>query len=78
MPQLEIRIATPAIGIGQFLKWAGIADTGGQSRFLIANGRVTVNGEIELRYGRRLVSGDRVRVDSDRDKEFLVVGGGEG
>jgi len=48
------------IRLGQFLKLAGIADSGGDARALIAAGEVTVNGEPETRRGRQLHPGDRV------------------
>jgi len=48
--------------LGAFLKWAQVADTGGQAKTLIRSGRVKVNGQVELRRGRTLVPGDRVEV----------------
>lgn len=54
--------ATTMIKLDQFLKWAGIAQTGGEAKLLIQSGEVTVNGTIETRRGRKLVNGDRVTV----------------
>uniref|UniRef100_UPI00195688E1 S4 domain-containing protein YaaA n=1 Tax=Desulforadius tongensis TaxID=1216062 RepID=UPI00195688E1 len=51
------------IKLDQFLKWAGIASTGGQSKMLIQSNLVKVNGERENRRGRKLVPGDVVEVD---------------
>lgn len=53
-----------AIRLGQFLKLANIADTGGMARELIADGLVSVNGEVDLRRGRQLAAGDVVRIDT--------------
>jgi ribosome-associated protein len=50
------------IKLDQFLKLAGIADTGGQAKILIQTGEVDVNGTMEQRRGRKLVQGDRVVV----------------
>ncbi|MFM2430237.1 MAG: hypothetical protein RLZZ511_1450 [Cyanobacteriota bacterium] len=50
------------IKLDQFLKLAGIADTGGQAKILIQTGEVDVNGTMEQRRGRKLVQGDRVIV----------------
>lgn len=50
------------ITLAQALKAAGLAGTGGQSKFLIRNGDVTVNGAVVTQPGRKLVSGDRFRV----------------
>jgi len=53
------------IKLDQFLKWVGVAPTGGQAKLLIQDGDVLVNGEIETRRGRKLVTGDRVTVGSE-------------
>lgn len=53
---------TPHIKLDQFLKWQGLAQTGGEAKIIIKQGIVTVNGETELRRGRKLVTGDRVTV----------------
>jgi ribosome-associated protein len=50
------------IKLDQFLKWQGIAQTGGEAKIIIRQGIVLVNGETELRRGRKLVTGDRVTV----------------
>ncbi len=49
--------------LDQFLKLCGIADTGGQAKLMIQSGEVQVNGELETRRRRRLVSADVVEVD---------------
>ena len=46
--------------LDQFLKWHGLADTGGQAKFLILSGEVRVNGFVETRRGKKLVEGDKV------------------
>ncbi len=51
------------IKLDQFLKWQGIVQTGGEAKFTIQNGSVAVNGELETRRGRKLVTGDRVTID---------------
>ena len=58
MRELEIRGET--IRLGQLLKVAGIADSGGEAKALIADGRVSVNGEVETRRGRQLHAGDEL------------------
>jgi len=46
--------------LDQFLKWLGLADTGGQAKILILSGDVKVNGLVETRRGRKLFDGDKV------------------
>lgn len=55
--------------LDQFLKLSSIAGTGGHAKFLIQNGEVTVNGEIETRRRRQMVAGDVVEVGG---QQFLV------
>ncbi|HEY9857873.1 MAG TPA: RNA-binding S4 domain-containing protein [Candidatus Obscuribacterales bacterium] len=51
------------IKLDQFLKVIGIVDTGGQAKMIIQDEVVSVNGVLETRRGRKLVSGDRVTID---------------
>lgn len=53
------------IKLDQFLKWVGIASTGGEAKLMIQDGDVTVNGIIETRRGRKLVAGDLVSVQGE-------------
>ena len=53
------------IKLDQFLKWVGVASTGGHAKLMIQGGDVLVNGEIETRRGRKLVTGDRVTVGNE-------------
>ena len=50
------------IKLDQFLKFVGVASTGGEAKLMIQDGDVKVNGEIETRRGRKLVTGDSVIV----------------
>jgi ribosome-associated protein len=48
------------IRLGQLLKAAGLVESGGEAKALLASGAVTVNGEVETRRGRQLAPGDMV------------------
>ena len=52
----------PFIKLDQFLKWQGIAQTGGEAKIKIQEGEVIVNGKIETRRGKKLRTGDRVTI----------------
>lgn len=56
----EITIRDEFIRLGQALKLAGAAQTGIEAKIMITSGDVRVNGETELRRGRKLHDGDRV------------------
>jgi ribosome-associated protein YbcJ (S4-like RNA binding protein) len=47
------------ITLAQALKAAGLADTGGQAKYRVREGDVTVNGAAERQPGRKLRAGDR-------------------
>ena len=56
--------------LDQFLKWQGLAATGGEAKQRIQRGDVRVNDAIEMRRGRQLRPGDVVAVDG---REVLVT-----
>lgn len=62
MRDLVASITTDFITLDAFLKWAGVAETGGHAKALIASSNIQVNGETELRRGRKLRPGDTVFV----------------
>jgi ribosome-associated protein len=61
----EVAIRGDMIRLGQLLKLAGIVDTGGELKALLAETDVLVNGELEDRRGRQLHDGDEVTVAGD-------------
>ena len=63
MPEVTIR--TETIRLSQFLKLANIAQDGVEAKFLILDGAVKVNGELETRRGRKLRIGDRVEIQGE-------------
>ena len=50
------------ITVGQFVKVAGLATTGGEAKMLVTGGDVSVNGAVEVRRGHKLVPDDVVSV----------------
>lgn len=58
----EVSISDDSIRLGQFLKLAGVVDSGSDVKLLLAEEGVTVNDEVESRRGRQLVRGDVVSV----------------
>ena len=62
----DVAIADDMIRLGQFLKLAGVLDSGGETKSAIAAGEVVVNGEVDLRRGRQLRRGDVVAVHGER------------
>ena len=77
---MDVAITGQSIKLGQFIKLASLVATGGEAKELIAEGAVTVNGEVDTRRGAMLHPGDvvciehacaRVGVSEDDDDDFF-------
>jgi ribosome-associated protein len=66
--RIEFQLRTPYIDLLQLLKATGLCATGGEAKWAVDEGRVTVNGEAESRRRRKLVVGDEVVMDG----QYLV------
>ncbi len=55
---ISLREGETFIKLGQALKKAGLVGSGVDAKFVIQDGEVTVNGEVDTRRGRKLVVGD--------------------
>jgi ribosome-associated protein len=67
--QTQETIKPDTIKLDQFLKLMCVVQTGGEAKLLIQNGEVEVNGDVEVRRGRKLVLGDRITVFGE---EYVV------
>ena len=54
----EITIKDEFIKLGQALKLAGLVGSGVEAKVVIQDGEVKVNGEVDVRRGRKLHPGD--------------------
>lgn len=57
-------IKTEFIKLSQFLKFANVIASGGDSKEFLANNQVIVNDEIESRRGRKLFDNDQVKINN--------------
>lgn len=62
----EVKISTEFIKLDQFLKFCGLAETGGHAKEIVLEGAVAVNGQVCMQRGKKLVPGDVVTVDEYR------------
>lgn len=65
----EVTIRDEFIKLGQALKLAGIVQSGVEAKYMIEEGSVLVNGEVDTRRGKKLRNGDVVAADG---KEFVI------
>ncbi|MCI0457237.1 MAG: RNA-binding S4 domain-containing protein [Gemmataceae bacterium] len=69
MPTITLR--GDHITLAQAVKAAGLADTGGQAKYLVRCGTVTVNGSVVTQPSRKLHVGDRFR--GPDGEEWVIV-----
>lgn len=67
---VEIKIDTEFIKLDSFLKFTGVATLGSEAKFYIKNGDIKVNGEVEIRRGRKLYQSDRIEF---QEEEYIIV-----
>lgn len=68
MREIEIREGEEFIKLGQLLKKADMVSSGADVKMVIEEGQVLVNGEAELRRGRKLYDGDQVTFSGETVK----------
>ena len=68
-----VKIHTPFIKLDAFLKYAGICDTGGEAKLLVAEGCILVNGQVCTQRGKKLRGEDKIALDDDPSNIYLVV-----
>ena len=71
-PVISITIETETIRLSQLLKLANLVQDGAEAKFRIANKEVRVNGDVEIRRGRKLRNGDQVKF-AGKTYEVVVV-----
>ena len=64
----EIKLREDFIKLGQALKAAGLVGSGVDAKFVITDGQVKVNGQVEIQRGKKLVDDDVVEYDGNSIK----------
>ena len=59
----QIKINREPVELFKLLKFEGLADSGGQAKALIADGLVKLNGVVEIRKRKKVMSGDTIEFD---------------
>ena len=70
MQTLDFELDRAFVELNQLLKLAGLCDSGGSGKQLVASGAVRVDGAVELRKTAKIRAGQRVHVG---DAEIRVV-----
>ena len=60
-----LKLREDYIKLGQAIKAVGYVENGVEAKFVIQDGYVKVNGEVEFQRGKKLVAGDIVEFDGN-------------
>ena len=63
-----IKLREDYIKLGQTLKAAGLVENGVDAKYVITDGLVKVNGEVEVQRGKKLYAGDIVEFEGEKIK----------
>jgi len=59
----QIKLNREPVELFKLLKFEGLAESGGQAKAMIADGLVKLNGVVEIRKRKKVVSGDTIEFD---------------
>lgn len=68
----KISISTEYITLGQFLKITDIIQSGGLAKWFLSEHEVYINGELDVRRGRKLRNNDIIEIP--QFGKFLITG----
>lgn len=69
----QVEITKEPVELYKLLKFEGLASSGGEAKFFIAEGKVLVNGEAETRKRKKIVSGDVIELGEEKIRVQLKV-----
>ena len=68
----KVEITKEPVELYKLLKFENMVSSGGEAKFVISEGLVQVNGEVETRKRKKLVSGDVVEFSSEKLRLRLI------
>ena len=69
---IEVVIKREPVELYKVLKFEGLVGSGGEAKLVVDNGLVRLNGEVETRKRKKVVSGDVIEFDQTRMKLVLA------
>ncbi len=67
----KIEITKEPVELYKILKFEGVVSSGGEAKAVIDNCQVMVNGEIETRKRKKIMSGDIIEYKNEKFKIYL-------
>ena len=68
----DVEITSEPVELYKILKFEGLVSSGGEAKTVVADGRVLVNGEIETRKRKKIVSGDVIEFRDEKIRIRLI------
>jgi len=62
----EVEITTEPVELYKILKFEGMTSSGGEAKLVIEQGLVLVNGKVETRKRKKIISGDVIEFASEK------------
>jgi len=70
-----VEISREPVELYKILKFEGMVATGGEAKQVIAEGQVLVNGKVETRKRKKIVTGDTIEFEQDMIRIQLTKAG---
>ena len=67
----EVEITKEPVELYKILKFEGVVSSGGEAKSIIDNGQVMVNGEVETKRRKKIISGDIIEYMNEKLKILL-------
>ena len=68
----NVDITAEPIQLYKILKFEGLVSNGGEAKALVAEGKVLVNGQVETRKRKQIVSGDIIEFADEKMRIRLI------
>ena len=62
----EVEITSEPVELYKILKFEGMTSSGGEAKLVIEQGQVLVNGKVETRKRKKIISGDVIEFASEK------------
>jgi len=68
----DVEVTEEPVELYKILKFEGMVPSGGEAKSVVANGMVKVNGAVETRKRKKIMSGDTIEFSDEKIKIVLA------
>ena len=73
----DVEINREPVELYKILKFEGMVPSGGEAKAVVADGQVLVNGAVETRKRKKILSGDVIEFNNETIRVLLVTEGAQ-